>query len=36
MFDEYSKSKPLAFLNQSIGHVYDDLTHDEDPQLYCL
>ena len=25
IFDEYSKSKPLAFLNQSIGPVYDNL-----------
>ena len=31
IFDEYSKSKPLASLNQSIGFVYDDHAYDEDP-----
>ena len=31
IFDEYSKSKSLASLNQYIGHVYDDLGYDEDP-----
>ena len=36
IFDEYLKSKPLAFLNQSLGLVYDDFAHDEDSHLYCL
>jgi hypothetical protein len=36
IFDEYSKPKPLASLNQSIGSVYDDLAYDEDPHLHCL
>ena len=36
IFDEYSKSKLLAFLNQSIDHVYGNLVYDEDPLLHCL
>ena len=37
IFDEYSKSKPLASCNQSIGSVYDDdLAYDEDPHLHYL
>ena len=36
IFDEYSKSKPLASLNQSLGPVYDNLVYDEDPHLHCL
>ena len=35
-YDEYSKSKPLASLNQSIGPMYDNLAYDEDPHLHCL
>ena len=31
IFYEYSKSKPLASLNWSIGPMYDDLAYDEDP-----
>ena len=31
IFDEYSKSKSLASLNQSLGLMYDDLAYDEDP-----
>jgi hypothetical protein len=30
-FDESSKSKPLVFLNQCLGPVYDDLPYNEDP-----
>ena len=30
ILNEYSKSKPLASLNQSVGFVYDDLAYDED------
>ena len=26
----------VAFLNQSIGHLYHDLTYDEDPHLHCF
>ena len=36
IFDEYSKSKLLASLNQFIGYVYDDLAYDEDSHLHCL
>ena len=36
MFDEYSKSKPLVSLIQSLGFVYDDLEYDEDLHLHCL
>ena len=36
IFDNYSKSEPLAFLNQYIGHVYDNLAYDEDHHLHCL
>ena len=36
ILDEYSKSKPLASLDQSIGPMHDDLAYDEDPHLHCL
>jgi hypothetical protein len=36
IFYEYSKSKLLASLNQSIGPVYGNLAYDEDPHLHCL
>jgi hypothetical protein len=35
-FHEYSKSKLLASLNQSIGFVYGNLAYDEDSHLHCL
>ena len=35
MFDEYSKSKPLTFADQSLGHVYDDLACGEDFYIHC-
>ena len=34
IFDKFSKSKPLAPLNQSICPMYDDLTYDEDPHIH--
>ena len=30
IFDNCSKLKWLAFLDQSLSHVYDDLAYDED------
>ena len=36
IFDDSSKSEPLASLNQYIGPVYDDLGYDEDSHLRCL
>ena len=36
IFDEYSMSKSLAFFNQSLGPMYDDLAYDLDPHLLCL
>ena len=36
MFDEYSKPKSLASLNQFIGLVYDGLAYDEERHLHCL
>jgi hypothetical protein len=36
MIHEYSKSKLLAPLNQSIGPMYSNLAYDEDPHLHCL
>ena len=36
IFDDYSKSKSIASLNQYIGPVYDNLGYDEDFHLHCL
>ena len=36
IFNKYSKSKPLAPLNQDIGLVYDTFIYDEDPHFHCI
>jgi hypothetical protein len=37
MYDEYSKSKLLASLDQSLDQsVYGNLAYDEDPHLHYL
>ena len=36
MFNEYIKSKLLYFLNQSLGHAYDNHAYDEDYHLHFL
>ena len=33
---EYSNSKPLALVYQSLGPVQHDLAYEEGPHLHCL
>ena len=33
-FDEYSKSKPLASLDQSLGPLYDDIGYNEEDPTF--
>ena len=36
VFDEFSKSKPLASLQRFLGLVYDGFAYDENPHFHCL